>query len=114
MSGIGDRMFARVGEPVDLQTRTDAPALSGGQTITYATFAANVPAKVVELGSQYLGQEQLEEAVTHLVTIAERADAAATEYVIYAGRRMRVHRHRLIGPPDIRFRQIFCEAIERQ
>jgi head-tail adaptor len=108
---IKDRMFARVGEMVELQTRVDAPSATGGLTETYTTFAT-VVAKVVELGSMHLGTEQVEEGVTHLVTVSEDTGVNDAEYVIYQGRRLRVSRQRLIGPADIRFRQLFCEEIE--
>ena len=110
-AGIADRMFARVGEPVELQTRTDTPAASGGLTETYTTYAT-VPAKVVELGSMHLGTEQVEEGVTHLVTVNDVGGVKDAEYVVYQSRRLRVMRQRMIGPTDIRFRQLFCEEIE--
>lgn len=110
-AGIADRMFARVGEAVELQTRADTPAAGGGITETYTSFAT-VIAKIVELGSMHLGTEQVEEGVTHLVTVGEESGIKDAEYVIYQGRRLRVSRQRLIGPADIRFRQLFCEEIE--
>jgi hypothetical protein len=108
---IADRLFARTAETVTLQTRADTAAGGGGVTEAYTSIATAVPAKVVEVGTQQLDSEQIEEGVTHIVTIAEQAVAANTEYVLYGARRMRVQRMRLVGPPDIRFRMILCEEV---
>lgn len=110
---IADRLFARCGEPVDLATRSDAVTSGGGIAETYTPFATAIPAKIVEVGSMQFGQEQVEEGVTHVVTIFDFGIADVDEYVLHGDRRLRVQRVRLIGPPDIRFRQLMCEEIER-
>jgi hypothetical protein len=113
---IADRLFDRCGELVNLATRTDVTNnVTGGIDETYSIFAT-VQAKVVEIGSLHgVGGdvEQIQEGVTHIVVVTERPDGMATEYVIYGPKRLRVQRHRMIGPPDIRFRQFLCEELEK-
>ncbi len=113
---IAARLFDRCGELVDLATRTDVTDnVTGGLVETYSIFAT-VEAKVVEIGSLHgVGGdvEQIQEGVTHIVIVTERPDGMHTEYVMYGTKRLRVQRHRMIGPPDIRFRQFLCEELER-
>lgn len=116
---IADRLFAKCGDIVALQTRADTAALAGGVTEAYSSFATALPAKVVEVGSQDVGGEQIEEGVTHIVTISERSGAGDTEYVLCTARagstvseRYRVQRMRLVGPVGNRFRMILCEKID--
>jgi len=116
---IADRLFAKCGDVVALQTRADTAAVGGGVTEVYTSFATALPAKVVEVGSQDVGGEQVEEGVTHIVTISERAGSENTEYVLCTARagttvseRYRVQRMRLIGPVGNRFRMLLCEKVE--
>jgi len=116
---IADRLFEKCGDIVALQTRSDTAALAGGVTEAYTSFATALPAKVVEIGSMQQGAEQIEEGVTHIVTISEQSGADDAEYVLCTARagttvseRYRVQRMRLVGPVTNRFRMIFCEEIE--
>lgn len=70
--GIAERMFARCGDVVDLQVRLDTAGTAGGVDEVYTSFVASLPARVIEVGSQHNGNEQTDEGVTHVVTIAER------------------------------------------
>lgn len=110
---IADRLFARCGEPVNLETRADTA--SGGVVVeTYSTFATGILAKIVEVGTMYAGgNEQIEEGATHVITIKNYGNVEGAQYVFFGDRRMRVIRQRMVGPPDIRFCQFICEEIER-
>jgi hypothetical protein len=110
---IATRLFARCGEPVNLETRADTA--SGGIVVeAYTAFATGILAKVVEVGTAYAGgNEQIEEGATHIITISNFPQAEGAQYVYFGDRRMRVLRQRYIGPPDIRFCQFLCEEIER-
>jgi len=112
MPAIADRLFARCGELVDLAIRSDVVNVGGGITESYTVFATGIMAKIVEVGTLHQGAEQVEEGMTHIVTILDFGGANVDEYVMHGDRRMRVQRVRLIGPPDIRFRQLMCEEIE--
>jgi hypothetical protein len=110
---IADRLYARCGEPVNLEKRTDTASGVGTIIESYTAFATALMAKVVEVGTLHAGTEQVEEGATHLITIKNFVGAEDAEYVTYGIRRMRVQRMRLIGPPDIRFMQYLCEEIEK-
>jgi hypothetical protein len=115
---IANRLFVKCGDVVALQTRADTAAIAGGVTEAYTSFATALPAKVVEVGSQDVSGEQVEEGVTHIVTISERSGAENAEYVLCTARagtvvseQYRVQRMRLVGPPNARFRMLLCEKI---
>lgn len=113
MAGIANRLYARCGEPVNLETRSDVASGTGGIIETYTTFATAVMAKVVEIGTNYAGNEQIEEGATHLITVFNFPAAEEAQYVLFGDRRMRVLRQRYIGPPDIRFCQFMCEELSK-
>lgn len=115
---LADRLFAKCGDVVSLQTRADTAAVSGGVTESYTSIATALPAKVVEVGSRLQGSEQVEEGVTHVVTISDLSGADAAEYVLCTARagvavsqRYRVQQQKTVGPVNNRFRILSCEEI---
>lgn len=118
MTTFADRFFARCNHgTADLQTRSDAPAASGGTTETYTTLAM-VPVRiVVKEGSIYLDDRQTEVGVTHEITTATYAGWKQVKYIRgrdgeWSGRRFRVHRVREVGPGGEQFQIFLCEEIK--
>lgn len=97
-------------ERIELQRRSDAPAVAGGTIQNYATLAT-VRARVEMVsGGLYFASLQTERTVTHVVTIRRRVDAIGVEYLLWRGRQLRVERLRDLDTMR-RFQEFLCEEI---
>lgn len=98
---------------VDLQTRSDTAAASGGTDELYTTVQT-VWAKVASVsGTLYFGAQQVERTVTHAITVRGRGDwgSAGIQYIRWDGRQLRIERVRDLDAFP-RFQEALCEEVK--
>lgn len=103
-------MIGRLDQRVDLQTRSDTAAATGGTTETYTTVASCWAQVAAVSGAIYFGSQQVDQTITHAVTVRGR-DWNGIQYVRWAGRRLRIERVRDLDSFP-RFQEALCEEIK--
>lgn len=97
---------------LDLQSRALTPSGTDTATETYTTVA-RVPARIRAIfGGRVIDNIQDQARATHVIVIRYRSDQSAWRWLLYDGRRFRVH---TIMDPDERrmWLELLAEEVER-